>query len=58
MCSGGNSGRVLSLLLVSGRVGEPLGDNKLRSLSSGATVVGSSPFERNNSASSNFVTRS
>jgi len=53
-----SSGIVLSLVLVSGRVIGPLGDNERISLCSSANKICSSPFERNNSASSNFVTRS
>jgi len=53
-----SSGRVLSLLLVSGRVSGALGDNEIRSLFSSGNGLCSSPFARNNSVSSNFVTRS
>ena len=60
VCPAGKSGSVFSLLLllVSGRAAGTFCDNELRSLCSGGYAVCSSPFVRNNSDSSNFVTRS
>ena len=57
-CCGVASKTLLSLALVSGRVALVLGGKDIPSLWSSFTEFWSSLFERNNSASNNFVTRS